>query len=216
MINLSQIAGAEQPLRLLCLGAHCDDIEIGCGGSILRLLRERPCHVDWVVFASTPQRKIEAQNAARAFLKNAASSTITIHDFRDSFFPYRGEQIKEKFEELKALKTPHIIFTHQASDAHQDHRLMRELTWNTFRNHLILEYEIPKYDGDMGRPNFFIQFDREICNEKAKLIYDSFVTQQGKAWFTEDTFHALARLRGMECNSPGNFAEGFYAPKVVF
>ena len=215
MLNIALPNPASGPCKILCLGSHCDDIEIGCGGSVLRLLAERRCEVHWIVFASTPPRKVEAERAAALFLQNAAASQVAIHGFRDSFFPYVGAQIKEEFELLKARISPDLIFTHTRDDLHQDHRIVNELTWNTFRNHLILEYEIPKYDGDLGSPNFFVHLNEDYCRRKSQYLIEAFVSQRAKAWFTEDTFAGLMRLRGVESNSPGKFAEGFYCRKMA-
>jgi LmbE family N-acetylglucosaminyl deacetylase len=204
-------------LQVLCLGAHSDDIEIGCGATIFRLLREYPkVRVHWVVFGSTGARAEEALSSAKEILRVVKNKTITIGGFRDSFFPYIGNEIKEYFEQLKTDLDPDIIFTHYGRDFHQDHRLISELTWNTFRNHLILEYEIPKYDGDLGPPNFFVQLDESICQWKAEHLLSHFETQSGRHWFTKDTFLALLRLRGIESKSPGGYAEAFYCRKVIY
>jgi LmbE family N-acetylglucosaminyl deacetylase len=203
-------------LRLLCLGAHSDDIEIGCGGTILRLLRDyRHVHVTWVVFGATHQRAHEAGQSADLFLERAAEKTVVVKGFRDGFFPYLGGEIKEYFEQLKKECSPDIIFTHYRQDRHQDHRVISDLTWNTFRSHMILEYEIPKYDGDLGNPNFYVRLDESICATKVKYLIDSFQTQANKHWFTEDTFLALSRLRGIESNAPTTYAEAFYCRKVA-
>jgi LmbE family N-acetylglucosaminyl deacetylase len=203
-------------LQVLCLGAHSDDIEIGCGGTILRLQDEYPdIEFRWVVFGAIGHRMQEAQTSAELFLAKAKNKTIILKEFRNSFFPYLGDQIKECFEEIKKGVTPDIILTHHRDDLHQDHRLICEFTWNTFRDHLILEYEIPKYDGDMGRPNFFVPLDKPICDRKAALIVENFRSQASRQWFSEDTFLALMRLRGVEANSPTRFAEAFYCRKIL-
>src|SRR5271154_1099034 len=210
------LGGNRQPLRkVLCLGAHCDDIEIGCGGTILRLLEEnRDLEFYWLVFSSTPERKREAEKSAKLFLKSARHK-IAIKSFRDGYFPHQGAKIKDTFEELKKTFSPDLIFTHYRADLHQDHRLICELTWNTFRNHLILEYEIPKYDGDLGSPNFFVGLDEALCKAKIRHILAAFRSQAGKQWFTEDTFRALLRIRGIESNAEGRYAEGFYCRKAL-
>ena len=201
--------------RILFLGAHCDDIEIGCGGTILKLLRERKdLTARWVVFSSDDRRKDEAQRSAHAFLKNAKKRHVEIKSFRNGFFPYCGAEIKEYFEEMKSGFSPDLIFTHCRGDLHQDHRVINELTWNTFRDHLVLEYEIVKYDGDLGSPNFFVNFDRRICTEKIRLLNRHFRSQKGKQWFTDSTFSSLMRIRGVESNSPGKYAEAFYCRKI--
>jgi len=204
------------PWRILCLGAHCDDIEIGCGGTILNLTeRRRDVSVTWVVFSGDDAREREARASATLFLAAACESTVSVHRFRDGFFPYAGAAIKEQFEALKRTVAPDLVLTHHGDDRHQDHRLISELTWNTFRDHLILEYEVPKYDGDFGSPNVLVELDETVCERKIRHLVESFKTQQSKPWFTEDTFRAVLRLRGMEANSPTRFAEGFYARKLV-
>ena len=206
---------ASGPVKILCLGAHSDDIEIGCGGTILRLLSSRrEMEVSWVVFGASKEREQEARNSAALFLSCAKKKDVTVKNFRDGFFPFEGTQIKDYFEELKA-KAPDVIFTHNRKDAHQDHRLVAELTWNTFRNHLILEYEIPKYDGDLGQPNLFVQLDQEIYEKKVHYLVEAFETQRAKQWFGKDTFLALMRLRGMECVAASGYAEAFYCRKLV-
>lgn len=201
---------------MLCIGAHCDDIEIGCGGTILRLLRDlKDVNVFWVVLSSDDARGEEARNSASEILRGAGETTVEIKEFRNGFFPYIGEEIKEYFEELKGKINPDLIFTHYRHDLHQDHQVVSELTWNTFRNHMILEYEIPKYDGDVGSPNLFVPLDRGICAEKIGIILRSFRSQREKKWFTEDLFLSILRIRGMECNSRFGFAEGFYCRKVT-
>jgi LmbE family N-acetylglucosaminyl deacetylase len=203
-------------LKVLCLGAHSDDIEIGCGGTMLRLLSHySSLDVTWVVFSSGRARELEARRCAALFLKNAKSQAVVVKNFRDGFFPYEGARIKEFFEELKKKVNPDLIFTHYRTDRHQDHRTISDLTWNTWRQHLVLEYEIPKYDGDLGTPNCYVPLTPEICALKTKYICDVFQTQSNKAWLTEDTFQALLRLRGVECAAPEKFAEAFYCRKLV-
>jgi LmbE family N-acetylglucosaminyl deacetylase len=202
--------------HVLCLGAHCDDIEIGCGGTILRLLREEPgCEIYWKVFSSTPLRKREALKSAGLFLNGAKSKRLVINSYRDSYFPSLYGRIKAEFERLKKEFAPDLVLTHYRHDLHQDHRLISELTWNTFRSHLILEYETPKYDGDLGTPNLFVKLDRRTSECKAKYLCESFASQRTKQWFTAETFLALQRLRGIESNSPDGFAEGFHCRKLV-
>jgi len=204
-----------RPYRILCLGAHCDDIEIGCGGTVLRLVRELgDVAVHWVVFCSTEERKREAEACAELFLKGVREKHVIIKDYRDGFLPHYAIQVKEFFEELKPV-APDLILTHHDVDRHQDHRLVSELTWNTWRNHMILEYEIAKYDGDLGTPNFFVPLSAADCKTKVDHILAGFASQRSKHWFTPDTFLALARLRGLESCAPENFAEAFYARKVV-
>jgi LmbE family N-acetylglucosaminyl deacetylase len=204
------------PLRILCLGCHSDDIEIGCGGSILRLLEEYPgSTVTWVVFSATGRREDEAARAAVAFAGQARLDEVILKSFPDGFMPFAGAEIKAAFEDLKHKTSPDIVLTHHKRDAHQDHRLIADLTWNTFRDHLILEYEIPKYDGDMGQPNVFVPLSLETCERKVSLITTIFESQAEKGWFRPETFMALMRLRGMECNAPSGYAEAFHARKLA-
>ena len=213
MLGLSLLQG--RPLRLLCLGAHCDDIEIGCGGTILKLAAARPeMEVHWVVFSSDERRKKEALASAERFLGDAATRKVTVHEVRDGFLPYSGGEVKERFEALKGSFSPDLILTHYRHDLHQDHRLVSELTWNTFRDHLILEYEIPKYDGDFGSPNVFVAVDETICRRKIDTIIGAYQSQHGKRWFSRELFSAVLRLRGMEANSASGYAEGFYCRKA--
>ncbi len=203
--------------RVLCLGAHCDDIEIGCGGTLLKLIAQDPnLSVCWVVFSSNAERLAEAHASAEAFLAGAQEQQIAIKDFRDGYFPYHGAEIKAYFETIKQEFNPDLIFTHTRQDAHQDHRLLCELTWNTFRDHCILEYEIPKYEGDLGAPNFFVQLDEDLCQQKIATILTHFRTQANKHWFSEATFLAILRLRGIESRAPTGYAEAFYGRKIIF
>lgn len=214
MLSLA-LGSSKTPLRILCLGAHSDDLEIGSGGTLLRLLAENPnCHVRWIVFSATAARKREALRSAGLFLRQARQRKIVVRDYRDGFFPHLTHRIKEEFEELKGF-SPNLIFTHYRNDLHQDHRVVCELTWNTFRNHLILEYEIPKYDGDLGAPNCFVPLDKVICARKIRYLMACFKSQSVKHWFTPDLFQGLMRLRGLEANSPGKFAEAFYSRKLL-
>ena len=206
----------DRPTRFLCLGAHSDDIEIGCGGTILRLLSENDAaEVHWIVLGSSGQRDGEAVTSAENFLADAKQKNVIVQDFKDGFFPYVGGELKEFFEDLKRKVSPDVIFTHYRHDLHQDHRLISELTWNTYRDHLILEYEIVKYDGDIGVPNVFVHLDETICQKKIKLIMDCFQTQRDKDWFTPDAFFSLLRIRGIESKAPGKYAEAFHCRKLV-
>lgn len=212
-----QLPKTAQPLRVLLLGAHSDDIEIGCGGTVLRLLRQNPeIEITWVVFSALGERGEEATKSAYEFLKEVQQKRVIIHEFKDGYFPYRGAEIKDIFEQLKRDLAPDLIFTHYRHDLHQDHRTLCELTWNTWRNHFILEYEIPKYDGDLGTPNFFVNLDKELCDRKTDALVRFFQTQGNKHWFTTETFQAILRIRGVECKSPGGYAEAFYSRKVLF
>ena len=216
MLTLNLPERPSSPLKVMCMGAHSDDIEIGCGGTILQWLSLRPnVEVVWVVFSSGRQREREARHSAALFLKNAKRQTVVVKNFRNGFFPYEGAKIKEFFEQMKNDVDPDVIFTHYRDDRHQDHRTISDLTWNTWRNHLILEYEIPKYDGDLGSPNCFVPLTQPVCDRKIKYICEVFQTQSSKAWLTEDTFQALLRLRGVECVAAEKHAEAFYCRKLV-
>jgi LmbE family N-acetylglucosaminyl deacetylase len=208
---------AQGPLKLLCLGAHADDIEIGCGGTVLRLSAELPdLVVRWIVFSGAGLRAAEARNSAAAFLENVSQKHIEVLGFRDGYFPSQSADIKDHFEAIKGDFEPSLVLTHWHGDAHQDHRLLAELTTNTFRDHLVLEYEIPKYDGDLGNPGFFVPLTRAQMRRKVETIGRHFTSQRGRSWFSEDTFLAMARLRGIGCNAPEGLAEAFYARKIVF
>jgi len=201
--------------RLLCLGAHSDDIEIGCGGTILALLAANPeLHVDYVVLTASAQREQEARQSAAVLLAGAKSSQLVFRTFRNGFFPYEGGAIKEFFEELKGQVQPDLILTQSRDDRHQDHRVMAELTWNTFRDNLILEYEIPKYDGELRPPNFYVPLSETVAEQKVSLLMSQFASQHTKPWFDERTFRALLRLRGLECNAPSGYAEAFTGRKL--
>lgn len=201
---------------VLCLGAHCDDIEIGCGGLLLHLCRARPdLKIVWVVFSSDSVRAMESREAGAKFLADLRDKEIVINEFRNGFFPYIGADIKECFEHLKGEISPDIVLTHFRDDLHQDHRTVSELTWNTFRSQFILEYEIPKYDGDLGPVNFFVPLTEEMARRKVDVIMECFTSQREKRWFDRDLFLALMRLRGMECNAEEGYAEAFYCRKAV-
>ena len=215
MIRLKLDVSQRGPLHILCLGAHSDDIEIGCGGTILRLIEQYPeCSFHWVVFSAIGVRQSEAQRAAELFA-GPRLERLYLREFQDGFMPFNGADIKSFFEELKQTVSPDLVLTHHRRDAHQDHRLLSELTWNTFRNHFILEYEIPKYDGDMGQPSIFMPLDREVCEKKVEYLLDAFRSQHSKAWFQKSTFQAIMRLRGMEANAPSSYAEAFYCRKLL-
>lgn len=217
MLNLKLADKPDFAYKVLCLGSHSDDLEIGCGGTILKLVENYPNIVfQWVVFSSSPEREKEAISSAGKFLAGVTEKQIIVKSFRDGFLPFIAIEVKEAFEQLKKEFNPDLIFTHYRHDAHQDHRLICELTWNTFRNHLILEYEIPKYDGDLGNPNFYVPLESDLCQQKIKYILDSFPSQKDKQWFTEETFLSILRIRGIESNAPDKYAEAFYARKMVF
>jgi LmbE family N-acetylglucosaminyl deacetylase len=214
------LAGAGDRFRLLCLGAHADDIEIGAGGTVLRFVREHPgMAVRWVVFSGDERRRAEAEASARHFLagldERARDVEVIVHDFRDGFFPAQWAAVKERFEELKRAFRPSLVLTHCRDDLHQDHRTVAELTYNTFRDHLVWEYEIAKYDGDLGNPNLFSPLPEELCRRKIAAILEHFHSQRDHGWFSADAFMALLRLRGIHCNAPSGFAEGFYCRKAV-
>ncbi len=216
MLTLHLPAPAATPLSILCVGAHGDDIEIGCGGTLLELTAERPARVTWFVLSSDPERAREIERSAAVFLGAAEVAELEIRAHRDGFLPYLGPQIKEEFERLKDRVRPDLIFTHHRHDLHQDHRLVSELTWNTFRDHLILEYEVPKYDGDLGHPNAFAPLAAATVRRKVDALLAAYPSQAAKTWFTADLFLALLRLRGMECNAPSGLAEAFHCRKLRF
>ena len=200
---------------ILCLGAHSDDIEIGCGGLLLQLSKTYSDAVfRSVVFCSTPEREDETRRAHERLLSTASNVQVDVLRFRNSYFPYQGIEIKEQFERLKAECEPDLVLTHYQNDRHQDHRLISELTWNTYRDHAILEYEIPKFDGDLGQPNVFVSLSKSIAAEKTQCLLDCFPSQKHRQWFTDETFRSLLRLRGIECNAEDGLAEAFYVRKL--
>ena len=215
VIKLCLPAKETDLLNVLCLGAHADDIEIGCGGTVLYLGRALPrVRFCWVVLSSPGKRRQEALKAADLFTAGCDKEVI-LEDYRDGFLPYCGGEVKDFFERLKGQINPDLILTPWREDAHQDHRLVAELAWDTFRNHLILEYEIPKYDGDMGRPNLFVPLEAPLYREKVDHLFEAFQSQCSKPWFDRETFLGTMRIRGMESNSPSGYAEGFHARKMV-
>jgi len=216
VLGLSLARDPGRPLRVLAVGAHPDDIEIGCGGTILRLVAEHPgLSLHWLVLSGEAGRAEEAAESAAAFTEGAGETRVATERFRDGFFPYEGAAVKERFERLKGEVDPDLILTHRLEDRHQDHRLVAELTWNTFRGHLIWEFEIPKYEGDLGQPNLFVPLAPEAAQRKVELLRKCFPSQAGRSWFSDDTFWALLRLRGVESGGPGRFAEAFTARKLV-
>jgi LmbE family N-acetylglucosaminyl deacetylase len=213
---LLSLSAAEPLRRVLAIGCHADDIEIGCGGTLLTLARSNPgLEVDWIVLAAPGARGDEARGSAAAFLDGVGTVRVEVHEFRDGFLPYLGGEVKDVFEELKGRVDPQVVFTHAGYDFHQDHRLACELTWNTFRNHVILEYEIPKVDGDLGRPNVFVPLSAAVVEDKLALLEEHFGSQSGKHWFDRETFLGLMRLRGMEAVAPERLAEAFTCRKLV-
>jgi LmbE family N-acetylglucosaminyl deacetylase len=216
VLPLTLAGSASSPLSVLCIGAHADDIEIGCGGTMLRLLAERSrVFVHWVVLTSDAVRAREARASAARLLRRAHSREVDILQFRDAFLPHDGAAVKVAFQRLAAARSPDIIFTHHSRDAHQDHRFAAELTWNTFRDHTILEYEIPKYDGDLGQPSVFVPLSASIRARKIRHLMSAFPSQRTKRWFTPDTFAGLMRLRGVECGAAEGHAEAFHLRKAT-
>ncbi len=211
-----QLAGSGDRLSVLCLGAHSDDIEIGVGATLLSLMaRGVRLDVLWCVLSAVGEREREARNSAADFLSAAANAKVEVMSFRDGFFPEQGEAIKSWFETLKTRINPDVIFTHRRDDAHQDHREVCRLTWNTFRDHTVLEYEIPKWDGDLGQPNVYQPIPVSVLERKIELLNKHFGSQRSKQWFDAETFRGLARLRGMECRAPERYAEAYFARKLV-
>jgi LmbE family N-acetylglucosaminyl deacetylase len=210
-----QFGASGRPPHILCLGAHCDDIEIGCGGTLVRLARELPdAQITWVIFAGEQGRDAESRDAATCLLGKRPKFDLRFFDFRGSYFPTQADRIKDAFESIKQAAQPDLIFTHFLGDRHQDHSLLAQLTWNTFRSHTIVEYEIPKYEGDLGHPNLFAPLGADDLAHKVDVLMKCFPSQRSRTWFTEDTFRGIARLRGIECASPTGFAEAFHARKL--
>jgi len=215
MLSLKFSKNRGEKLRILCLGAHCDDIEIGCGGTLLKIIEENDnVEIKWVVFASNEKRRKEAERSAGIFLENVPDKEVEILDYKDGFLPADWSEIKNSFESLKEF-SPDLIFTHYRDDLHQDHRLINELTWNTFRDHLILEYEIVKYDGDLGNPNLFVPIEEKYLKKKREILFNSFGSQLDKQWFDETLLTSLPRIRGVHCASASKYAEAFYNRKMV-
>jgi LmbE family N-acetylglucosaminyl deacetylase len=205
------------PVRcVLAIGAHSDDLEIGCLGTILTLLRSQPdLTVHWVVLAAPGARGDEARLSAEAILSGAREHAVDVFAFRDGYLPHTAAEVKDTFEALKDRVDPQIVLTHTRDDLHQDHRLVCELTWNTFRDHLILEYEIPKWDGDVGRPNVYVPLDGDVVDRKLNVLESHFASQSEKDWFDGDLFRGLMRLRGMECRAPSGYAEAYVGRKLT-
>ena len=217
MQRISLFTPGSSPKHVLAIGAHADDIEIGCGGTLLRLAAQHPdLKVSWVVLCSTPERRREAEASAELFLAGVKDRTVVVKSHRDGYLPYAGAAVKDDFESLKALGSPDLVLTHYREDRHQDHRAVSDLTWNTWRNHLVLEYEIPKWDGDLGSPAVFAALPAAVLEKKIELLMKAFPSQATKPWFTPDLFRALPRIRGMECVAPERLAEAFYCRKAMF
>ncbi len=209
-------AGRERP-RILCLGAHCDDIEIGCGGTLLNFLTRYPdTEVHWIVFSGSRSRRDETKNAAKQIIGESNLANVHFFEFRDGYLPYQGADVKESLHRLSQDVQPELIFTHHRKDAHQDHRLVSELTWNLFRDHLILEYEIPKYDGDLGKPNLYVPLDLPTADRKVRILLQTFESQANKHWFSDETFRSLMHLRGIEAGRNQRYAEAFYCRKLLY
>ena len=208
--------GRDRPLRLLCVGAHSDDLEIGCGGTVLEWLSGgRSLEICWVVLSAEGPRGDEARSSARELLQGATASRVVIGDFPDCYFQARYADVKAFFEELKTEIEPDVVFSHRLDDRHQDHRLAAELTWNTWRNHLILEYEIPKYEGDLSTPTVYIPLSAPTAQRKVDHLERAFGSQRSKDWFDPLTFQGLMRIRGVESRAPSGFAEAFHARKLI-
>jgi LmbE family N-acetylglucosaminyl deacetylase len=216
MIGLLPAFDPSRPIRLLCIGAHSDDLEVGCGGTLLTWLESpQPVHVTWVVLTGSGDRAAEARRSAKALLRRAAAARVLLGEFKDGFLPEAYGEAKAFLESIKDDAAPDIVLTHRLEDRHQDHRLASELTWNTWRDHLILEYEIMKYEGDLGRPNLYVPLRRETMRRKNAHLLRHFGSQRSKHWFEAENFSALARLRAIECRAPDGFAEAFHARKIV-
>ena len=216
MLSVALGLESTDPLEVLCLGAHADDIEIGCGATLLQLARsDQPVTCHWVVLAADEPRALEARASAGAFLDGCKEVDVRVASFRESYFPYGGSEVKDYMQALASEISPDLVFTHHREDRHQDHRLVAELTWNAFRDHMILEYEVPKYEGDLGHPNVYVPVDAITCTRKIDLLMAGFPSQDGRHWFDEETFRAMLRLRGVEGRSPSGYAEAFHAAKLT-
>ena len=215
MIGLQLPAGVRDPV-VLCLGAHCDDIEIGCSGALMTLTERHPTlEMHWVVFTTEGQREAETRAAAARVAQASGRVAVEVHGLRPSWLPSRWDEAKEIMEGVRRRCQPHLVFTHRLEDRHQDHRTVAELTWNSFRDHLVLEYEIPKYEGDLGQPNLYVPLLRRVAEAKIGMLMECFPSQRPHDWFDADTFRGLMRLRGLECRAPEGFAEAFHARKVI-
>ena len=217
MLDLILESEERRPLRVLCVAAHCDDIEIGCGGTLLSLqVPGKKLIIDWVVMSGTAQRRQEAKSAMRMLLRPASRGDLLFGDFPDSQFPSAYAEIKDFCESLKLRPPPDLIFCHERCDRHQDHRVVNEIIWNTFRDHVVLEYEIPKWDGELGHPNVYVPVSKKQAGAKVDALLKAYRTQGAKDWFTRETFMAMLRLRGLECRSPSGYAEAFHGRKLRF
>lgn len=215
MIGLQLPADLRDPV-VLCLGAHCDDIEIGCAGTLMTLSERHPLlKMHWVVFTAEGQREAETRAAAQLLARRPDQITVDVHALPPSWLPTRWSEAKEIMEGVRRRWQPHLVFTHRLEDRHQDHRTIAELTWNSFRDHLVLEYEISKYEGDLGQPNLYVPLSRRVAEAKVNMLMQCFPSQHGHDWFDADTFNGLMRLRGLECRAPERYAEAFHARKLI-
>jgi len=217
VLSLQLASRASQRLDVLCIGAHCDDIEIGCGGTLLTLQQQYPSlRIHWLILTSDARRHREALLAAESFVQPGARGEMRVHDLPDGRLPAHFAQVKAHFEDCRAAVNPDWVFSHHGADRHQDHALLSELAWQTFRDHTIWEYEIPKYDGDLVTPNVYLPVPAELAKHKAATIMKVFRSQHGKSWFRGENLLALMRLRGLECRAESGFAEAFHCRKLVF
>jgi len=216
MLDLILNSSKRRALRILCVGAHCDDIEIGCGATLRMLQRRKEgLIIDWVVLSGAEERRQETQRAMRLLVRSSRRGELRFGDFPDGRFPAAYTEIKSFCELLKRRSRPDLILCHERDDRHQDHRVVNEMIWNTFRDHVVLEYEVPKWDGGLGQPNVYVPLDAKDAGAKVDALLKSYPTQAGKDWFTRDTFMAMLRLRGLECRSPSGYAEAFYGRKLL-
>jgi LmbE family N-acetylglucosaminyl deacetylase len=217
MRNFVLELAASRTLRVLCIGAHCDDIEIGCGGTVRMLQsRGRKPTIDWVVLSGSEERRLETQRAMHMLVETPCRGELLFGDFADGRFPAEYAGIKDFCEALKRLPAPDLILCHERDDRHQDHRLVNEMIWNTFRDHVVLEYEVPKWDGGLGHPNVYVPLSADEAGAKVDALLAAYASQAGRDWFNRETFVAMLRLRGIECRSPSGYAEAFHGRKLVF
>lgn len=211
-----QLGPDRKRLRVLCLGAHSDDIEIGCGGTLMRWMEEyEQVHVTWAVLSASGVRGEEASRSVQALLLPGVTADVVLGDFEDAHLPAEFRRAKSFMRELHDRADVDVVLTHCLGDRHQDHRLIAELTWQCWRNHLVLGYEIPKYEGDLGRPNLFVPLSTAVVERKVAHLLEHFGSQRSRDWFSAETFSGLMRIRGLECRAASGFAEAFHAPKVV-
>jgi LmbE family N-acetylglucosaminyl deacetylase len=215
VLSVSLNLAENRPAHVLCVGAHCDDIEIGCGGTLLSLGKSHTdLKITCAIFSGNDDRQREARKSLESLFSAAADLQIVFHDFADGRLPFVGEAVKNAMEDIRGNIDPDLIFTHWEGDRHQDHRFLSEVTWNTFRDHLIMEFEIPKYDGDFGSPGVFCPLDKDTAERKVDHLMRAYRSQASKDWFTPDLFMSVLRIRGMEARADSGFAEGFYCRKL--